>query len=244
MAQIHKPNFVPGCGSVSAKIAFIGEAPGADEDRLKEPFVGASGKLLKNICNSLDVPWQSVYKTNVIKYRPPQNNFWRFKEIGVNLKDSIEFLNEEIGSINPACCVIFGNNATKVLLDKTPIRSWRGSILWGLGRKVVPTIHPAHILHQQGGEAFKYWLKYIIQFDIQRAIKQSQFKEYMPPKRLLEVCRSSAQLASFRERFKNAKYLSIDIEGYGKKGGGSGLPSCVSLSYDPHYAISVPLYHK
>ena len=243
MSPIVKPNFVPGKGSVNAKIAFIGEAPGADEDRLREPFIGSSGKLLRSMCATLNVPWESIYKTNVIKYRPPQNNFWRFKEVGVNLRDSVQFLNEEITSINPACCVIFGANATKVLLEKSPIRSWRGSILWGLGRKVVPTIHPAHILHQQGGEAFKYWLKYIIQFDIGRAVKQSQFKEYMPPKRLLEVCKSSAQLASFRERFKNAEYLSIDIEGYGKKGGGTGLPSCVSLSYDPHYAISVPLYY-
>ena len=234
--------YVPGIGPVGAKIAFIGEAPGEREEAIGKPFMGPSGNLLDQILSDLHMSRNDIYITNVLKYRPPFNNFYRYKEIGLNLVDCVRELKNEIEQFDPNVCIIFGANALKSLTGKDKIMDWRGSILPFAGRKAIPTIHPAHILHSAGRqEQAKYWMKNLIKLDINRAREESQSKYYEPSRKMHTVCRSSEHLWTFLERYKDEEYLASDIE---TTRGAKGMPICVSFCFNEMESISIPLFDK
>ena len=208
-----KGRYVPGEGSIDAKIAFIGEAPGQSEEAQGRPFIGASGNLLNDILSDLNLSRNDIYITNVLKYRPPHNNFHAYKALGINLFDCIQELKHEINQLNPNVCVVFGANALNALTGHKKITNWRGSIIPWNGRNVVPTIHPAHILHNRGQtEKAEYWMKGLIRHDIARAIKISGDKFYKPKSKLHLVCKSSEQAHEFFNRHSDAEYMATDIE--------------------------------
>jgi uracil-DNA glycosylase len=137
-----------GVGNPDADLLFIGEAPGFHEDKQGEPFVGAAGQLLTRMLEGIGLSREQVYIANILKCRPPGNRD--------PLPDEIEactpWLVEQISAIQPALIVTLGNFATKfVLQTQTGITRMRGSVHLWHGRKVIPTFHPAAILHG-GGE--------------------------------------------------------------------------------------------
>jgi DNA polymerase len=137
-----------GVGNPDADLLFIGEAPGFHEDKQGEPFVGAAGQLLTRMLEGIGLSREQVYIANILKCRPPGNRD--------PLPDEIEactpWLVEQISAIQPALIVTLGNFATKfVLQTQTGITRMRGSVHMWHGRKVIPTFHPAAILHG-GGE--------------------------------------------------------------------------------------------
>jgi uracil-DNA glycosylase family 4 len=137
-----------GVGDPDADLVFVGEAPGLHEDRQGEPFVGAAGQLLTRMLEGIGLRREDVYIANVIKCRPPANRD--------PLPDEIEactpWLVEQISTIQPRVIVTLGNFATKfVLQTQRGITSMRGSVYPWHGRHVIPTFHPAAILHG-GGE--------------------------------------------------------------------------------------------
>jgi uracil-DNA glycosylase family 4 len=137
-----------GVGDPDADLMFIGEAPGFHEDRQGEPFVGAAGQLLTRMLGEIGLTREEVYIANILKCRPPGNRD--------PLPDEIEactpWLVEQVSLIQPRVIVTLGNFATKFVLQ-TPrgITSMRGRVYDWHGRSVVPTFHPAAILHG-GGE--------------------------------------------------------------------------------------------
>jgi DNA polymerase len=137
-----------GVGSRNARWMFIGEAPGADEDRQGEPFVGRAGQLLTKIIEAIGMRREEVYIANVIKCRPPGNR----DPLPGEIEACTPWLVEQVSSIQPRVIVTLGNFATKFVLQ-TPrgITSMRGSVYDWHGRSVIPTFHPAAILHG-GGE--------------------------------------------------------------------------------------------
>lgn len=234
--------YVPGTGPLGAKIAFIGESPGEQEEMQGQPFVGPSGNLLNEILSDLGINRSDVYITNVLKYRPPGNKFFLYKELGKSLSAAISELKQEINELDPNVCVVFGANALKVLTGKDRVLNWRGSILSWNGRKLIPTIHPAHILHSLGQkEKTEYWMKSLIRLDISRAVEESKNKMTMPTHGLPLVCKSSEHLYSFLKRHKHAEYMASDIE---TTLGASGMPICVSFCFDKTEAISIPLFSE
>jgi uracil-DNA glycosylase family 4 len=139
---------VYGVGSPDADLLFIGEGPGFHEDKQGEPFVGAAGQLLNRMLAEIELPRESVYICNVVKCRPPGNRD--------PLPDEIEactpYLREQIQLIDPVVVVTLGNWATRFILDKqVSISRVRGQRFPWSGRTVIPTFHPAAILHG-GGE--------------------------------------------------------------------------------------------
>ncbi len=137
-----------GVGNPHAELLFVGEAPGMHEDRQGEPFVGAAGQLLTRMLGEIGMTRDEVYIANVLKCRPPGNRD--------PLPDEIEtctpWLVEQISTIQPTVIVTLGNFATKfVLQTQQGITRMRGSVYPWHGRKVIPTFHPAAILHG-GGE--------------------------------------------------------------------------------------------
>jgi uracil-DNA glycosylase len=137
-----------GVGDPEADLLFIGEAPGMHEDRQGEPFVGAAGQLLTRMLGEIGLTRDAVYIANILKCRPPGNRDPQPDEI----ETCTPWLVEQISIIQPTVIVTLGNFATKfVLQTQQGISRMRGSVYPWHGRKVIPTFHPAAILHG-GGE--------------------------------------------------------------------------------------------
>jgi DNA polymerase len=137
-----------GTGNPDADLLFIGEGPGFHEDRLGEPFVGAAGQLLNRMLGEIGLDRADVYIANVVKCRPPGNRDPEPDEI----EACTPWLIEQISLIQPQVIVTLGNFATKFVLNtSTGITRLRGQIHRWHGRTVIPTFHPAAILHG-GGE--------------------------------------------------------------------------------------------
>src|SRR5258706_6458052 len=90
------PNYIPGIGPANAKIAFVGEAPGSEEDQAGIPFCGPSGRLLNDLMAAAGTKRDAVYVTNVCKYRPPGNDLKLLPEIGIDLEKEKAQLYEEL----------------------------------------------------------------------------------------------------------------------------------------------------
>jgi uracil-DNA glycosylase family 4 len=237
-------NYVPGQGNANAAIMFIGEAPGADEDQSGIPFTGPSGNILWEICRELGLYRGDVYTTNVVKYRPPQNDLSRLHEIEVDFEEQTSQLWDEIKAINPNIIVTLGKTSTKVVTGKDGILKWRGSCIkaCAFDYKVIPTIHPAALLHAERWSkeeevkgALKYSYRHIIKLDIAKAIKESETRLYQPPERIVEIARDSVSLQRFLDTYKDKDIVSVDIEVE------KAIPFCVGLAFNEWHAISVPL---
>jgi uracil-DNA glycosylase len=140
---------VYGVGHPNADLMFIGEAPGFHEDKQGEPFVGAAGQLLNQLLSEIDVPREAVYITNVILCRPPGNR----DPFPDELEACRPWLDERIAIIDPAVVVTLGNWATRYILGRQiSISRVRGQRFPWNGRIVIPTFHPAAVLHG-GGQA-------------------------------------------------------------------------------------------
>lgn len=231
-------NFVGGDGPSTAKLVAVGEAPGADEERIGRPFVGPSGKMVDNLIKIAGSDRRCVYVTNVVKIRPPGNRIKDLPLLGKSIDDFIPQLHEEIRQINPNCILAFGNTALTALTGKKGIEKYRGSILQAnFGQyKVISTLHPASILHGEMDGKMKSWkdLTYI-QWDVNRAVKQSQFPDLCLPQRQLMVCRNAQHLYQFLKQYSGCDLMSVDIETY------RTVPICIGLAFNRDSAMSIPL---
>jgi DNA polymerase len=144
---LHKTrtNVVFGTGDRNAKLVFVGEGPGADEDIQGEPFVGRAGQLLNKIIGAMGLKREEVYICNVVKCRPPENRTPLPDEIGA----CSPFLLEQIDLVSPKAIVALGAPATKTLLNVTQgIMAMRGKWFAFRGIPLMPTFHPAFLLRQ------------------------------------------------------------------------------------------------
>ncbi len=145
-----RTHVVFGVGSPRARVIFVGEAPGADEDRLGEPFVGRAGQLLNSMLRAIDLKREDVYIANVVKCRPPGNRDPEDDEAG----SCLPFLWRQIELIDPLVIVTLGKVAASHLLGtRAPISSYRGRWLKARGRAVLPTFHPAYLLRTPAAKA-------------------------------------------------------------------------------------------
>jgi uracil-DNA glycosylase family 4 len=143
-----RTHLVFGVGNRNARLMFIGEGPGRDEDLQGEPFVGRAGQLLTDIITKgMGLRREDVYIANVIKCRPPDNRNPEPDEVA-----SCEpFLKKQIDLIQPEIIVALGKFAVQTLLQsKVPITRLRGN--WHIyhGIKLMPTFHPAYLLRNPG----------------------------------------------------------------------------------------------
>ena len=138
-----RKNIVFGAGSPSARLVFVGEGPGFEEDKTGKPFVGAAGKLLTKIIQAIKLTREQVYICNIIKCRAPGNRNPEPDEI----KACFPFLELQIAVIKPDFICALGIIATQTLLEtKEPISKLRGRFHDYKGIKLLPTYHPAYLL--------------------------------------------------------------------------------------------------
>jgi DNA polymerase len=139
-----RTNIVFGVGNPSADLVFVGEAPGANEDKQGEPFVGDAGQLLDRMIAAMGWRREDVYIANVLKCRPPGNRNPEPDEI-----DQCEpFLKRQLAAIKPRMIVALGKFAAQCLLKRydTPISALRGRFHEYEGIRLMPTYHPAYLL--------------------------------------------------------------------------------------------------
>jgi DNA polymerase len=138
-----RKSIVFGVGAEETALMFVGEAPGAEEDRRGEPFVGAAGQLLDKMIAAMGWSRDTVYIANVLKCRPPGNR----DPQGDEVEKCFPFLVRQIDAVKPRIIVALGKPAAHALLSTTaPISALRGRFHEFRGVKVMPTFHPAFLL--------------------------------------------------------------------------------------------------
>ena len=239
--------YVPGKGGIGAKLLILGDAPSYEETAKGEPFIGPSGRELDRLLKDAGIYRSNCWLTNVSKYEVPPNFSGkrlpfhiRARNAGIDMEAQLSDLRQEINDIKPNVILALGGNALWALSGKEKISKHRGSIMWGMGCKFVPTYHPAHLLHSvAGGEIKGYWNRQVMIFDFKRALDESQTPELQLPSRVLHVAQNSGELYQFFERYKDSRKLSVDIEA-----GGHCLPICIGLAFNKNHGITVPLWNS
>jgi uracil-DNA glycosylase len=132
-----------GVGSPDADVMFIGEAPGANEDKQGEPFVGAAGKFLNEMLAGIGLERKDVYITNIVKYRPPGNRDPEPEEKAAFLP----YLMRQIEVIGPKLIVFLGRHAMSTFLPELKISQAHGQPVRKGGQVYLPLFHPAAALY-------------------------------------------------------------------------------------------------
>lgn len=157
-----RKSVVFGVGDIHARILFVGEAPGADEDEQGEPFVGRAGELLTKIIQAMGLSRSQVYIANILKCRPdtPGQTSGNRKPTPEEIATCTPFLHEQINLIQPEAMVALGVSAMEGLLGKAGVNisSQRGVWTSYRGIPLMPTYHPAYLLRNQVlSEKRKVW---------------------------------------------------------------------------------------
>ena len=156
-----RKNVVFGVGDINARLMFVGEAPGADEDVAGEPFVGRAGQLLTKIIAATGLSRETVYIANILKCRPdtPGETAGNRKPAPAEMATCLPFLQEQIDLIKPEVLVALGGTAVEGLLGKTVgITKLRGQWQTYRGIPLMPTYHPSYLLRNQAiSEKRKVW---------------------------------------------------------------------------------------
>jgi len=140
-----RTNAVPGKGNFQSDVIFVGEAPGRNEDKNGEPFIGVAGKKLSIALDEAGISRDDVYITNIVKCRPPNNRVPTNNE-----RDTCkEYLNQEISIIKPEIICILGNTAFNSILGGSEITKFRGKVVRKDNLLYFLTIHPAATIYNQ-----------------------------------------------------------------------------------------------
>jgi DNA polymerase len=145
-----RTKIVFGTGSPKARLMFVGEGPGRDEDLSGEPFVGRAGKLLTDMIKAMGLQREDVYIANIVKCRPPENRQPEHDEV----ETCSPFLMRQIDVIRPQVICTLGNTPTQTLLQTTQgISKFRGQWFDFRDTKLLPTYHPAYLLRNPAAKA-------------------------------------------------------------------------------------------
>lgn len=146
-------NIVFGTGNKEADLMFIGEGPGADEDREGEPFVGRAGKLMNMAFNGIGINREEVYIANIVKCRPPSNRNPEADEANA----CIDYLRNQVMLVKPKVIVLLGSVALKNILgNEYGITASRGNWVERKGILYMPTWHPAALLRDEN-KKIEFW---------------------------------------------------------------------------------------
>ena len=149
----NRTNIVFGQGNKKARLMFIGEGPGADEDKQGIPFVGKAGQLMNNAFQALEINREDVYIANIVKCRPPSNRVPEDDEV----QTCLNYLRNQVILIKPKNIVLLGSTALKNILGKEyGITAVRGNWMEKNGIKYMPTWHPAALLRDEN-KKIEFW---------------------------------------------------------------------------------------
>src|SRR2546426_1589535 len=156
-----RKNAVPGDGQTSAKIIFIGEAPGKNEDEKGRPFIGVAGRILDEALQKAGIERSQVFITNIVKCRPPGNRIPEDDERAA----CRPYLDRQISLIAPRIICILGATAYSSILGGKSITQNRGKIIKRKGQKYLITIHPAAAIYNKN-------LRHVLEEDLSNLAKK------------------------------------------------------------------------
>ena len=230
-------------GPSNAKIAIVGEAPGADEERSGIPFTGGAGKILNGMLLEAGIDRADCYITNVMQIRPVNNDFGEFYEDAGRkvpcdiLKVGRTRLRNELYAVNPNVVIALGNEALKALTELVGISKYRGSILpsWFGGEKsdysykVIPTIHPAAIMRQ-------WEFRPLAVMDLRRVLEESSSSAIVHTYRVWKKIETLSDLTLYVDQYlKSANYVAFDIETCNNQ------ISCIGFAESEFSSFTVPI---
>jgi DNA polymerase len=233
------------------EIVCVGEAWGENEERERQPFVGAAGYELTKMLEEAGIHRAECFLTNVINRRPPGNKIEAFcggksdgiagypalvrgKYLQACFESEMVRLGDELIEHNPNLIIALGNTAMWALLAKTAISKFRGTTAISThtvtGFKVLPTYHPAAVLRQ--------WdLRPVTVIDLMKAKRESAYPEIRRPKRTIYIPETLDDIHSFLGQCRQCKILAIDIETAGNQ------VTCIGFAPRPDAAIVIPILH-
>jgi DNA polymerase len=242
------PNYFPKHPGDS-RLAIIGEAPGADEDKIGIPFMGASGRFLNSLLASVGINRDMCFLGNVSQVRPRGNDIALMDWSGTEIQSGLAQLRKDLNSFNPNLVVLLGNVPLKAALDpdtihplfpgkfKHSVSSYRGSVFIVsnlnspfYGYKCIPTYHPTYAIRD-------YSVTPIIKLDLGRAAKERLTSTYSPPTRTRWIPRNtecSLLLSRLHNLISRPRAIALDIEG------GIGTMSCISFAVGPSDSFIIP----
>lgn len=259
-----KSNIVPFEGPLDAKMIFIGEAPGADEDSGLKPFIGSAGQLLNRCFRTVGISRNEVLIGNVFMQRPPGNRINYYFKNKTNTEPTWEgqehidqlkgFLQERHSRGEGNIVIALGAIAMNVLTGKKRITKWRGSVLPCTlveGFKVYPMFHPSYVNRlmnepedrlfgmkkKQQQNALPLFLR-----DLERVMEQSRTKGYRRPEREFRICKDVEEALYELRELKWASHVAVDIETLQSEDG--PLLWCLGFSGRPDYAFTIPFVVK
>lgn len=228
------PNEFPVIEPTETRIAFVGEAPGEEEENHRRPFVGKSGNLLTSMLRDIGVDRNQCFLGNVCQVRPPANRIEAFSWSGPEITEGLAILHEDLTKFKPNVTVLLGNTPLHAAKgDKSKISVWRGSLFECnivtspmFGRKCLGTLHPAFVLREWSGFP-------LLKFDLKRARDEGRTPELLLPQRELITHYDASTICYVLDSWTPGKRCSVDIEG-----GLGGWP-CVSISARPSKAFTI-----
>lgn len=251
MNETTVPNLFPRVPLGEARLAVVGEAPGADEIVTGEPFVGTSGRLLRAILAASGIACDQVFFGNVCLHQPPGNEIDRFDFNGPEIQAGLERLRIDLQVFRPNCVLLLGKTAFRAWRPDlcyqsrkgyvVPLSDWRGSIhspvsdgRYGLleSCKAVGTYHPAYILRAHGDMPY-------FKFDVARAVRHSRSVGITAPVRGGILRPSIDEVLAYIARIREErKRVTFDIEGYADDVGVTMLSLCTT----PTDGIVIPFW--
>jgi len=202
-------------GPPDAKIMLVGEAPGREEEAKGEPFVGASGKLLKQMLSHSGIEYHKCYVTNIANERPPSNQFAHFYEAknrkvpSRRLTAFWTILREKIEAIKPNIVIALGAEPLRAITNERGVETWRGTLLSYKDTKVICTYHPAAVLRN-------YSFHPIAEMDFAKANKESQYPERRLIMTSILIEPTKEAVLSWLNDMDAYPRVSFDIETVGK----------------------------
>lgn len=249
---MQQPNRVVGRGPVGAKIAFVGEAPGEQEDLTGMPFMGSSGQELTRMMKEAGIDRSECFLTNVLSIRPPDNKLDAFcgkrADVGADYNlpplgsgnylkpeylPELQRLADELNAVKPNLVVALGGTASWALLSAPKITSIRGTVAAGtlVPFKVLPTFHPSAVLRN-------WAIRPIVVADLIKAERESHFSEVRRPERTIYYDPNYGDLEFFRRGIlhSGSRLIGADIETKNK------TITCISFAPSRSESFVIPFW--
>lgn len=240
---------VPGVGPKPAKIMFVAEAPGREEEEQGLPLVGASGRLFNQFLARVGISRPECYITNVLQVRPPNNDLDKFcvgkkdlpstylyspvnkgRYLAPEFLPNLHRLAAEVRAVDPNVIVALGNLSCWALMSATGISKLRGAIAPCTlvpGKKVLPTYHPAYVLRSWGDNV-------VACADLKKAKAEAEFPEIRRPQRRIIIEPSLRDIENWIDANKNATHIAPDIET------ASMMITCIGFAASANEALVIP----
>jgi uracil-DNA glycosylase family 4 len=220
--------------NASYRIAVVGEAPGADEIRQGEPFVGMSGRFLTSLLSKAGIVRDAIFIGNICQHRPPENDISKFAFDGDEIKSGLTQLQSDLNTFQPHVCLLLGKTALQAAKPGASLSDWRGSMFVStemgpfFGRKCLAAYHPAACLRQ-------YEWTPLLMFDIIKCRREGNTPILeLPQRNLITDTNLYNIIVRLKQIKQHKRKVATDIEG------GIDSMSCLSFATSPTESFIVP----